>query len=539
MYRYLPKLSMAALVFATLIALAIHPPLLGQTQDSSTFAQQSTVQQPTVEQEAPLLVTATSTPDPQDQCRFLVNEMSQAIGECSDINTNWTCYGKFTADVVPIKYRYHAVKDRQPLKKMRTLDTDDKGIVFMNLLAQGETDPMTAMLFGDALIESKDKENPDFLFWIDDTGPLCKATVPGMIIQTKSGKRGRIKVNGVTLKMRSAAFVTMESDQSMSISNISEDEGQVIAEVNGRDYVIPVGQYLRIIVNNGVPVRVILPLEASPYADSFVLNYLVTNSNGLKEIKNSNEVSTDEVSSDEGVSCIGEVGIGDSFEDEMTNSGHECIYEICTEPGQTLTVNMEAIDTFLNPWIDLRDSAGFLLAFNNDISEANPNSILCNVPLPSAVAGPSCYSIIARSHHNESAGKFRLTIDGQTTCQMPEPRCEVMARWLNFRDGPSVQNAVLQVLPQNTHLKPVTDEAVNGWLNVTYNGQSGWVNTDPRFLLCEGIYEPNPPGCSYYHHGLPGEDRPHCNPIITVEPDPKQEVPTPLPTKNRPLPGNP
>ncbi len=81
---------------------------------------------------------------------------------------------------------------------------------------------------------------------------------------------------------------------------------------------------------------------------------------------------------------------------------------------------MDALDPQLNPWIDLRGRDEKIVSFNNDIDrEKNKDSLLCNVGLP--VDG--CYTIVARSHHNDSFGQFRLALDRQTACVPPPSTC--------------------------------------------------------------------------------------------------------------------
>lgn len=474
---------------------------------------------------------ATAQDTAQTSCEALVTEMSRSIRECSDINSNWSCYGRFNADVDPIKFRFHDIEDRKPLKNMNALTTDRQGIVFMRLAVDGEPEDMTAMLFGDARVDANEPGQPNFLLRIDNQANLCSATPPGMVIRTADGKRGKIIINRVIIRLRSSAFITMISDREMSVTNL---EGSVSIDADGQVIGIGEGQQVRILFENGRPIPIGLP-QPSPYASSILLNHLANDPTGLGAIGNSNANPSDPAA------CVGTLNFGDSFEEIMTNEGHECVYDLCTDPGQTVTINMDALDPDLDPWIDLRDPSGTLITFNNDIRMNETNSILCNVQLPPKPVGEGCFSVIARSHHNDSFGRFRLSLAGQSACQQADPSCEVMTRGLNLRSSPDASNRenIILTLPQNTHLTPLSPVDNLGWIEVTTGGVTGWVSTDPRFLLCDRLAE-IPPCTYYYHDGLPGGDRPSLGPDCdTGNGGTSEPLPPPPPPKSRPLPGQP
>lgn len=48
---------------------------------------------------------------------------------------------------------------------------------------------------------------------------------------------------------------------------------------------------------------------------------------------------------------------------------------------------------------------------------------------------------------------------------------------LNLREGPSTSDAVLAIIPQGTAVDLLSSSATNGYLNVTYNGITGWAHS--------------------------------------------------------------
>ena len=146
---------------------------------------------------------------------------------------------------------------------------------------------------------------------------------------------------------------------------------------------------------------------------------------------------------------------------------------------------MTAVDGKLDPWVDLQTPDKALFAFNNDIGEQSADSLLCNVQLPVS----SCdYTIVARSDRNRTAGKFRLTLDKQTGCQQPTPRCAVVSRFgAQLYKGPGTDNERIQKLEAETHMVPKGYSADGNWIEVAVGGteRSGWVRNDARFVQCE------------------------------------------------------
>jgi hypothetical protein len=497
------------------------------------------------------LYAADENQDAEQDCNDLVAELKQAIIECSDMNSNWSCYANYAADVVPVEHRFHSVRDRRPLSVLESIDTKksltatseygvDYGVVFMNLDIKGQTDPMTAMLFGDSSLKANDPGQHDFLFAIENTTNLCTATPPGMILRTKEGKRGRVKINRVTIRLGSTAFITMDDDQIMTVVNL---EGSVAVSIDGIIFIsIPLNGQLWIDLKSDPPTLLspdrALSAGRSPWADSVVFRALISDQeNGLERITNSNEDEKSEKA------CIGNIEFNQSVPEVITNPGQECLFELCLEAPVAITVWMTAINPDeLNPWLDIRDATGKLIAVNNDIDRRNRDSLLCNVTLPVTQIGRSCYNIVARSYRNLTSGAFDLLVAPGGVCTDPQPRCEVLNYpGLYLRTGPGVDYQVKAVLSQHTQLLQWAPDNGSGWTGVTVldaggteTNQWGYVSTNPRYLLCEfGSDSPvastpvTPPGGFTPITSTPATSTPGTPFTVTPTPTNPQETETP------------
>ena len=62
---------------------------------------------------------------------------------------------------------------------------------------------------------------------------------------------------------------------------------------------------------------------------------------------------------------------------------------------------------------------------------------------------------------------------------------------VNFRSGPSVDYAIIECLPKGT-VVTVTDRSDSEWYGVTYNGQSGYINSAYLSITSESPADPDP-----------------------------------------------
>ncbi|MCA9325514.1 hypothetical protein KDA23_05640 [Candidatus Saccharibacteria bacterium] len=419
-----------------------------------------------------------------DACNKIVDDMALAVIECSDINSNTACYGATDANVHPTEYRFHNLRDRRDLKVISTIDTLYAGTVFLNLQVAGITEPIWAVLFGPVHLDTVEPGTHDFLMQINNDDLLCSATPPGMIVRTESGETGLLRLNGVEIKLQSSAFITVNRDKVTSIVNL---EGNVTVSAGGESVDLPVGFQVQVRLVGGQP-QLILPPVRSSYYDSPVLQWLVTDEAGLRSLHNTNEQPT-------ALACVNTIDFGETITEYSTNPEQECLFQFCANAGDVATVSMDAVNPALDTWLDLRLPDKNLLAFNNDISEQDTNSLICNVELPVT----SCdYTIVARSHRNRTAGAFELTLDGRTSCIPPVPRCDIMTRFGAYLyEGPGVDFQRIRKLPAETHLRPERYSDDREWIEVqlTDTDGKGWVKNDSRFVECENPVSAPPPPC--------------------------------------------
>ncbi|MBV7335797.1 LysM peptidoglycan-binding domain-containing protein [Chloroflexi bacterium TSY] len=419
---------------------------------------------------------------PEEQCLTLRDELRAAITDCDDMNSNWACYGSIEAKVVPVQFRFHALRDRRPLTVLEEVDTNAKGVVFMNLQIEGESNSIKAMLFGNAQLETVDPEQHSFIMQIDDTTELCQLTPPGMILHTETGESGEITLNSVTIAMASTTFITFDSHSLMTIVNL---DGEVTVIIDGVAQALPVGQQVQVEFVNGAPVFSGPPI-ASPFFDSIVFQWLATE--GLQQIKNTNQTVDN---------CNGTIEFGETISTQNVAPGQECLINFCAETGDSIALNMNALDPTLNPSLNLRGPDDLLLSFNNDVAMDNLNSQLCKV----SIAETSCdYTIVARSHRNETFGRFNLSLSKQSDCVVPEPRCDVMAhQGIQLHQGPGLQFPDIATLTQGTHLRPIGRSQDGEWISVDIlrRGLAGWVQDLPENVECEFTFPPapTPPPC--------------------------------------------
>jgi hypothetical protein len=409
-----------------------------------------------------------------DSCSQLLTSVAEAIQDCSDLNSNWACYGSEDAGVDPPEYRFQALSDRRPLEVLKRIDTYYEGTVLMNLQVEGQTAPIKAVLFGPTEVTATKPGAHDFLMRIDDQNMVCRATPPGMVISTESGQTGQIKINGIDIKLGSTAFTTAAGDNLTTIANL---EGHVTVTIGNESVEIPVGYQVQV-DGSGGQLRFVGPPTPSEYFDSPLLQWIANDKAGLSSMVNTNKEKSARA-------CTQRIEFGQTVEEQITNSGQECLFQFCANAGDTATVAMTAVDGKLDPWVDLQTPDKALFAFNNDIGEQSADSLLCNVQLPVS----SCdYTIVARSDRNRTAGKFRLTLDKQTGCQQPTPRCAVVSRFgAQLYKGPGTDNERIQKLEAETHMVPKGYSADGNWIEVAVGGteRSGWVKNDARFVQCE------------------------------------------------------
>ncbi len=417
----------------------------------------------------------------QQSCDSIVEKLDDAIKICELINEGWACYGNEDTAAVPEDDRFYKPGDRQPLEEIRSIVTKpDVGAALMYFFTRGKTDPVTVILYGGA------ETSPDgrgYILQMSDNGEICEDSPPGMVAFTESGQRGVITVNGVTIELRSVAFLTMANPDTMIIANVQRS---VTARAVGeRPRPIDVGKQLEVSgISEGEPVFA-EALVSSDYADSPVVAFLA---GALGQVGDPNTSLNPLIPA-----CGGEIRIGQSVPDEIHTPGQECLYTFCPNPEDTVTISVEAVDQSpLDPYVDLRAADLTLVAGNNNRSGTDKDSLICNWP----VSPTSCdQTIVVRSNRNESAGRFRLTLDGETGCTTPGCFCKVTT-YLRLRTGPGTQYPqVRRPLQPGSIVEPLACTENREWyyVSVADFNVTGWFRADPDYVDCEPCIECNVP----------------------------------------------
>lgn len=415
-------------------------------------------------------------------CEDVITGLATAIEQCSELNHNWACYGQSNAAAIPDDVRFYQPRDRQPIEILQAINVVRAGTVLMHLYLDGEQDPLEVVVFGSAVVTSDGETSNSFILTNDPTS-VCPATPAGMVVRTEAGKRSRFTINEVDIELHSVAFITMLSPDVMAIVNV---EGAVTVTIAGAPITLAAGQQVRVAgISSGQPVLLAGP-ELSPFAGLAVLQFLAANLD-----LNDNKVDINPAVT----ACGGAISYGSSVVAANVLPGQECLYTFQGQAGDVVSVNIDAIDSTLNPSADLRAPDLRLVRTNNDADIGDFNSLICNEGL--AVSGE--YTIVARPHRNASTGGFQLTLNRHTDCAPPPPLCQVIVpRGQNRRAGPGLEFPINGVLPAGAQITALRASADRAWVEVTdvQSGESGWMNTNHQLLLCDvppGEVENYPP----------------------------------------------
>lgn len=450
----------------------------------------------------------------QDNCNAFIDEyLMPAIERCHTLNTDWACYGAQRVSASPPELRFRRPSDRELLSNLNTIDPlDDTGTALMRLHLLPDQDPVTVVLYGDASL-TPTGENV-FIMQIENTNFLCQDTPPAMVARTESDERARITVNGADIDLESTAFITLLADGLMVVANI---EGHVTVTAGGVAQPLQVGEQIAVVQTASGPAFAGAP-SPSPFFASVVVHWLADDENGLRRVSDPNLEADAELPA-----CGGTIAFGETVTARNAAPGQECIYTFCAQAGELATINLDAVDGPLNPWIDLRAPDGTLLRSNNDVSEDNRDSLICNRGLP--VTG--CYTVVARPDRNESTGVFNLRLNRQSACTPPAPQCEVITPGLNLRSGPGVDYPAIQVLAQATRLQVQENSTDFNWVRVSVvdTSQEGWVNASAQYLACDAPIGAPTPTWTPTQTPLPMTSTP--TPTATREPEVERNTPTP------------
>lgn len=146
-----------------------------------------------------------------DGCAPIVNALAQGIqaDTCEVIAEGSACYASADLRAVLRQQSGHfsSPNDRVEIADLRRLDTQaPQGAAI--LVANTPEDAVKIFIFGDSSVDT----NGDHVFTMYEqgSGPICENTPSGMLVQTPAGDTGQIVVNGVTIRLGSTAFISMD-----------------------------------------------------------------------------------------------------------------------------------------------------------------------------------------------------------------------------------------------------------------------------------------------------------------------------------------
>ncbi len=453
----------------------------------------------------------TAQPAPTDPvCSDFIENLQLSIEKCNDINNNWACYGNFAAAIEPSELRFDILGDRHPMSKVQSLKTSNKtGVIMMYLNERGDSDPVVVMAYGDVVL--KPLAPHELNLSLTNTTLHC-GHIGGMFVHTEEGKQGRVKVNGVEIRLGSTVFISLRNDGETFFVNV-EGQVELIVPNLPQPITLQPGEALRVerdgtgqptgVINGPAPVAELdLPYNLE------IAREIINPDRGIDTVHNSNRsvditapltrlppsglppiTSTLPFSRTlwdrESAACGGRIAIGDLVLSELHESGQECLYTFCGDAGDSVSLVMLAESrTTLDPWFDIRGPDNKFWKYHNDTSETDRNSLICNRALPTT----GCYTIVTRAVQNNSQGRFTLALSGAGQCQQPEPQCQVMPQQgVNVRQEPDINAAVEIALVPGSRMKPLGRSSDGQWLRVDAIdvGRRGWVNVNRQHFICE------------------------------------------------------
>ena len=438
-------------------------------------------------------------------CVDLIDRYRSALAACNIMNNNDVCYGQVLLEALPAIERFERPRDRMPITAVNEIIArNDTGAVLM-YLSVGEADPVKVITIGDVdlLPDEKTGNVNSFTFTPSRGDSVCEATPPGLLVYTETGEQGLITVNGIDVELGSIAFIALDDPDSVMVTNL---EGSVRIHSAGVEQTPAVGDAALLINSADGPEFVGTPAPSN-VVESELVDWLAFNPDGLPSVINLNETVR---------GCnLNDVNVPYSDELRLYAPGQECQITFCTAADDIVSLELQALDPQIDPWLDLRKPDTRLLTYSDDRAANNQNALICNQRLP--VDG--CYTVVARSYRNESSGRFRLLINGETDCEPPEAICEVVyPAGLNLRATPDQTAPLIKALPQGARLLPISQSEDGLWLEVQAEGaeEVGWVWSNPETVSCGGE-------------------------IPTATPTPKTPTPTPTtpPTPKTPTPPTP
>jgi hypothetical protein len=105
-------------------------------------------------------------------------------------------------------------------------------------------------------------------------------------------------------------------------------------------------------------------------------------------------------------SCGGSSDAGQTVTGKISSPGRDCRYTFSGSSGDVATILMEAISSGLDPYLDLLDPYGDVVASDDDSAGKGNSEIIYRL------RRSGTYTIVAGSYGGDSAGSFELSLNG-------------------------------------------------------------------------------------------------------------------------------
>jgi len=146
-----------------------------------------------------------------NSCQIVLNALADGIDHdtCQQIEQDNACYASdnLVATLRGAGLQFDNRNERVKIVDIRSLiSREPTGAAIMYV--ETPDDPVKIIVFGDTSVSPTDGQ----VYTMHKTGGqlLCERTPSGMLVQTKTGETGQVVVNGVTIRLHSTAFITMD-----------------------------------------------------------------------------------------------------------------------------------------------------------------------------------------------------------------------------------------------------------------------------------------------------------------------------------------
>lgn len=104
--------------------------------------------------------------------------------------------------------------------------------------------------------------------------------------------------------------------------------------------------------------------------------------------------------------CGGPLPAGQAVQGRIGRRGDACSYTYAARADDLVTIQLNTTERSLDPWLELYDRSGVLIAFNDDAGKS------LNSRIPTLRLGPAGnYTVVARAADNNGTGAFTLLLE--------------------------------------------------------------------------------------------------------------------------------